>query len=184
MSSAPLAPGPQGGDDVVVPPDMSRPRLPRSSKATSAATEGGAFFKFVLLVNLVARPFAGLHERTHGIRLTEWRVLRALAFAPGPTSAGLVGEALGLDKMAASRAVRALQAQGRLRRRPDPTDGRRIAVEITRKGRDLVAQIEPSGRAREAALLEVLTETERATLDALMDRLIARARVLPDSPIP
>lgn len=150
------------------------------SRTARPATGGATFFKFVLLVNLVARPFARVHERAHGLRLTEWRVLRALALAPGPVTAGVLGDALGLDKMAASRAVRALETRGRLQRRPDPEDGRRIALAITDDGRALVARIEPSGREREAALLAALTDDERTALDALMDRLVARARELPD----
>ncbi|WP_207191479.1 MarR family transcriptional regulator [Paracraurococcus ruber] len=140
---------------------------------------GETFFRFVLLVNLVARPFAREHEREHGIRLTEWRVLRVLAAARGLATAGEIGDALGMDKMAVSRAVRSLEAHGRLCRRPSPEDGRRIMLEITQAGRDLVAAIEPSGKAREAALLSALDEGERETLDALLDRLIARARALP-----
>jgi DNA-binding MarR family transcriptional regulator len=147
----------------------------------SSQRDGGTtFFKFVLLVNLVARPFGRLHERTNDLKLPEWRVLRALYFAPGPITAGVLGEVLGMDKMAVSRAVRALELRGRLHRGPDPADGRRIALTITAEGRDLVARIEPSGRAREAALLATLSEAERALLDGLLDRLVAQARSLPD----
>ncbi|WP_376099377.1 MarR family winged helix-turn-helix transcriptional regulator [Roseomonas sp. CCTCC AB2023176] len=173
----PLAPGAARRDDAPVPTDT--PRLKHRTEG-SVAAGGSTFFQFVLLVNLVARPFARVHERVHGLRLAEWRVLRALSLASGPITAGVLGEALGMDKMAVSRAVRALEARARLHRRPDPEDGRRIALEITPEGRTLVARIEPSGREREAALLAALTEEERATLDALLDRLVARARALPD----
>ncbi|HZF74702.1 MAG TPA: MarR family winged helix-turn-helix transcriptional regulator [Acetobacteraceae bacterium] len=161
-------------------PPASPPHRPDRPKARAARAGGETFFKFVLLVNLVARPFAREHEREHGIRLTEWRVLRVLSAAPRSATAGEIGDALGMDKMAVSRAVRALEARGRLRRQPSPEDRRRIALEITRAGRDLVAAIEPSGRAREAALVSVLDEEERATLDALLDRLLAQARALPE----
>lgn len=163
----PLAPPPRGGDDAAVPPDPA----------------ASTFFKAVLLVNLVARPFGRVHERAHGLRLAEWRVLRTLSLAPGPVVAGVVGEVLGMDKMTVSRAVRALEARGRIHRRPDPADGRRIVLGITAEGRALVARIEPSGREREAALLDALTPAERATFDALLDRLVARARTLPDPPV-
>jgi DNA-binding MarR family transcriptional regulator len=86
--------------------------------------------------------------------------------------------------MAVSRAVRALEAAGRLLRRPVPGDGRRMALVASDAGRALVDAIEPHGRAREAALLAGLTEAERAALDALLDRLVRRARALPDSDAP
>lgn len=156
-------------------PPASPPRPPGRPKARAARAGGETFFKFVLLVNLVARPFAREHQREHGIRLADWRVLRVLAATHGPATAGKIGDALGMDKMAVSRAVRSLEARGRLCRMPSPEDGRQITLEITQTGRDLVAAIEPAGRAREAALLSVLGEEERATLDALLDRLLARA---------
>ena len=163
------------------------PRHPDPAGDRGAGPPGGpasTFFKAVLLVNLVARPFERVHERAHDLRLAEWRVLRALSLAPGPLTAGVLGDALGMDKMAVSRAVRALEAKGRLHRRPDPVDGRRIALGITAGGRALIDRIEPSGREREAALLEALTPAERATLDALLDRLVARARTLPEPDAP
>ncbi len=163
-------------------PDPDRAAAPRPEPLDAAPAGAGetTFFKFVLLVNLVARPFARLHERADALPLAEWRVLRTLAFAPGPITASMLGDRLGMDKMAVSRAVRGLEARGRLHRGPDPADGRRIALSITPAGRALVARIEPSGQAREAALLAALSEAERATLDGLLDRLVAQARGLPD----
>jgi len=160
-------------------PPASPPKRPPGRPKAHAVRAGGTFHSFVLLVNLVARPFARQHEREHGIRLAEWRVLRVLAAVTTRATAGEIGEALGMDKMAVSRALRSLEARGRLRRMPSAEDGRQIALEITQAGRALVAAIEPSGRLREAALLSVLDEAERATLDALLDRLLAQARALP-----
>ncbi len=155
---------------------------PQPTPPSPPGEPGSTFFKLVLLVNLVARPFARVHERAHGLRLAEWRVLRALAARPAGATAGELGEALGMDKMAVSRAVRALEAAGRLARRPDPRDRRCIALSATGAGRALVGTIEPQGRAREAALLAELTDAERAALDALLDRLVRRARALPEDP--
>lgn len=155
-------------------PSTSPPR------AEDPAAPASTFLKLVLLTNLVARPFARLHERAHGLRLSEWRILRALCLRPGHATAGVVGEELGMDKMAASRAVRALESRGRLTRSPDPRDGRRIVLEPTEAGRALFALIEPTSRDREAALLETLSPEERAVLDDLLDRLVDRARALPE----
>lgn len=167
---------------AVVPrhgPALAR-RVSPPQNAAVTPEPGSTFFKFVLLVNLVARPFARVHERAHGLRLAEWRVLRALAARPRGATAGELGEELGMDKMAVSRAVRALEAAGRLVRRPDPRDARRMTLVASDAGRALVDAIEPQGRAREAALLAELADAERTALDALLDRLVRRARALPD----
>lgn len=181
---APLASAARPDDNAAVPPDPDDSSTPPPADAATPSGPGDStFFKFVLLVNLVARPFARLHERLHELPLAEWRVLRTLATAHGPITAGALGELLGMDKMAISRAIRGLEARGRLHRHPDPEDGRRMALGITEAGRALVARIEPSGREREAALLGVLDEVERVALDGLLDRLVMRARSLPDQPV-
>ncbi len=135
------------------------------------------FFKLLLLVNLTARPFARQYERRYQISLPEWRVMFALAARPG-VSAARIGEQLGLDKMAVSRAVRALERRGRLQRRPDATDQRRAELRLSDEGLALFNHMAPAGEAREDALLEALSQQERATLGQLLDKLIARARLL------
>jgi len=136
------------------------------------------FLKLLLLVNLTARPFARLYGTQHRLALPEWRVMLMLAEAPGLSSAE-VAEMLGLDKMAVSRAVRGLERQGRLDRRMDPRDGRRWALHLSPAGRRLFAKIVPSAIAREKALFGAVDRTERARLEAILDKLVARARSLP-----
>ena len=137
------------------------------------------FFKLVLIVNLMARPFGRLLQPAHGLSLTEWRTLHAVAAEPGVAAAELTGR-LGLDKMAVSRAVRALEAAGRLRREVSGNDARRSALRLTPAGEALHAIIAPGGEAREAALLAGLSPAERAELDRLLDLLVRRARALPE----
>ena len=129
------------------------------------------FFKLVLIVNLIARPFGRLLQPAHGLSLTEWRTL--------PAAAELSGR-LGLDKMAVSRAVRALEAAGRLRREVTGNDARRNALHLTPAGTALHAAIAPGGMAREAELLAGLSPAERGELDRLLDLLVHRARTLPE----
>jgi DNA-binding MarR family transcriptional regulator len=136
------------------------------------------FLKLLLLVNLTARPFARRYEKQHRLALSEWRVMLVLAESPGLSSAE-IAERLGLDKMAVSRAVRGLERRGRLGRRADPRDGRRWALHLSAAGRALFRKIAPSAIDREAALFGILTASERARLDAILDRLVASARRLP-----
>ena len=143
------------------------------------ATEKSPFFRLLLLVNLTSRPFSRLYGRRFHIDLAEWRIVLTLADRPG-LSATELGEALGLDKMAVSRAVRSLEAHARLARTPDANDMRRATLALTDAGMALHALIGPSGRAREEFLLSALDGRERAALDAMLDKLVARARSMPE----
>jgi len=141
--------------------------------------EKSPFFRLLLLVNLTARPFSRLYERRFRITLAEWRVMLALAERPG-ISASELGELLGLEKMTVSRAVRSLEVHGRLARVPDAQDMRRSTLRLTKAGLELHDLISPAARARAEQLLSALTARERATLDAVLDKLVARARAMPE----
>ena len=84
------------------------------------ALDRSAFLKLLVLVNLTARPFGRLYARRYKITLAEWRVMFTVAGRPG-AAASEIAEMLGLDKMAVSRAIRALERSGNLKR---TTDGR------------------------------------------------------------
>ena len=137
-------------------------------------SERPTFFKLLQLVSLAGRPFARLHGAEHKLSLTEWRVVLGLASRPG-MSATEVGEMLGLDKMAISRAVRALERHERLDRRIDPRDARRIALHLTESGWSLHDEITPAARGREIEMFRPLSAAERMMFDALLDRLVAHA---------
>ena len=136
-------------------------------------------FRLLLLVNLTAKPFASLFERRHQLSLSEWRVMLTLAAEPGLSSAA-IADRLGLDKMAVSRAVAGLERRGRVRRSPDPADGRRALLALTETGSALYRLIAPSGLDRENAILAELDEPERVQLDRILDKLIRATRALPD----
>jgi DNA-binding MarR family transcriptional regulator len=137
------------------------------------------FFQILLLVNLIARPFARLYADRYDISVAEWRLMLVLARRPSLTANDLC-DMLGLDKMAISRAVRSLEKHGRLARAADPADLRRFTLSLTPDGLALYHVIAPSGHERQEALLSALQPTERAALDAILEKLVARARSMPD----
>jgi DNA-binding MarR family transcriptional regulator len=142
--------------------------------------ERSPFFKLLQLVNLTARPFDRLYRREHRLSLAEWRVMLTLASSPG-LSAAEIADTLGLDKMTISRAVRGLEKSKRVARAPDPEDGRRTHLALTLAGWKIYRLIAPSARAREDALFSGLDNNERRLLDRALDRLLVRARGLPDA---
>jgi DNA-binding MarR family transcriptional regulator len=70
-----------------------------------------------------------------GMSFGRTRALRRLARRP--MSMGELAAMLGIDPPNASVLVTDMEAQGLVRRRPHPSDGRAKLVEVTRKGRDI-----------------------------------------------
>jgi DNA-binding MarR family transcriptional regulator len=143
------------------------------------ALDRSAFLKLLVLVNLTARPFGRLYARRHRITLAEWRVMFTLAARPG-VAAAEIADTLGLDKMAVSRAIRALERSGYLKRTTDNKDQRRAVLGLTPSGRHVFNQIAPGALEREAALFGVLDPKERRAFIATLDKLIAHVRTLPE----
>jgi DNA-binding MarR family transcriptional regulator len=83
-----------------------------------------------------------------------------------------------MDKVAVSRAVASLIAQGRVLGRVDDKDRRRTLLRLSSRGESLLARIAPLARAYETRLLEQLDSTEREQLEYLLDKLLGRARQL------
>jgi MarR family transcriptional regulator, lower aerobic nicotinate degradation pathway regulator len=77
----------------------------------------------------------------------------------GETSQAELGNITDLDRADVARAIDELEAGRLVRRRPDPTDGRRKLVSIT-----------PLGTHRLVELARVLEEVQEAVLAPLSDR--------------
>ncbi|WP_431283205.1 MarR family winged helix-turn-helix transcriptional regulator [Humitalea sp. 24SJ18S-53] len=126
-------------------------------------------------MSLAARPFGRVHEARWSISLPEWRVLIGIHKRPGVSGSEL-SAALGLDKMAISRAVRVLERAGHVTRSAAPGDVRRQALRCTPQGEELCQSMAPHDRQLEHELLGALSPEETAQLVAMLDRLVDRAR--------
>ncbi len=134
-------------------------------------------FRLSVLSNQVSRAVARIYARRFRLKLPEWRVLAILGVHHELT-ASQICEITAMDKVAISRAVTRLIAMGRVTSIIDPADARRALLSLTAEGLDIYQRIVPMARAVEARLLEQLTESERALLHDLFDRLGASAREL------
>jgi DNA-binding MarR family transcriptional regulator len=65
-----------------------------------------------------------------------------------------------------------LEADGLIRRVPDPEDGRSVLVELTPKGRRLVDAVAPAHLENERRLLEPLDQAERTALAETLKKLL------------
>ena len=96
-----------------------------------------------------------------------------MVLAPRPGLANIeVAEASGVDVMTVSRALRRLERHGRVERRADPADKRRITGSLTTKGLDLYRAVAPSAEL----LFGELNVQDRAQLSRYLKAFIARLR--------
>ncbi len=79
-----------------------------------------------------------------------------------------LGERLIVTRATVTGLVDSLERRGYVRRAPHPDDRRRLLVEITEEGRNVVARLRPHVHEREKAWMSALSEDElRRTIDLL-----------------
>ncbi|MDN3525065.1 MarR family winged helix-turn-helix transcriptional regulator [Halomonas sabkhae] len=122
------------------------------------------------LADRVSEALARLYEHEHGLNVAQWRVLAWLHHQPQMT-AKQIRDATRMDKARVSRAVQALEGRGLVWRRPSPHDQRWHDLRLSEAGQQLMTELIPRVREREAQLLAPLTAQERQQLLDMMARL-------------
>lgn len=95
--------------------------------------------------------------------LAEVRVLYELANRPDPTAAE-IGRELALDAGYLSRMLRGFEGQGLVERVTSPTDARQHLLRLTDRGRETFAELNARANADVAALIQTLSDADRARL--------------------
>ncbi len=110
----------------------------------------------------------------HDLETWTFDVLSALRRADGQqlSPGQLLAQTLVTSGTMTNRIDR-LEERGLVRRRPDPTDARSVRVQLTAVGRRRVDGALQDLAAREDAILGTLDANERATLAALLRRVVA-----------
>lgn len=109
----------------------------------------------------------------HGLTEQQWRVLRALAASGHPIEVTVLADRTALLAPSITRIVARLVDDGLIHRNAVPSDARRSVLELTAKGRRLVARIAPKSEATYADI-EAAFGTERlATLLTELHELAA-----------
>lgn len=113
-----------------------------------------------------------LHERLlrSPFSLTEARVLYELAHREKATATEL-GSELGLDRGYLSRLLRNFERRGLVRRQPSRTDGRRVTLSLTGRGRDALALLNARSRSEVEAMLSPLSSAELKRLARAMETI-------------
>jgi DNA-binding MarR family transcriptional regulator len=91
-----------------------------------------------------------------------WGELEAASFA----------EAVGISRPTATGVLRTLEQRGWVRRRKDPSDGRRALLRLTPVGERKIAELFPRFNAAEAQLAETLTDGQQDQLAAMLRSLL------------
>jgi len=134
-------------------------------------------YRLSILSNRVSRAIAKRYAKTFGLSIPEWRIIAVLGRKPGLTAKEIV-EGTEMDKVAVSRAVAKLVSAKRVAALIDSADARRQTLTLTAHGESVHARIAPIALESERRLLATLDAHERATFDALVDRLLDAARLL------
>ncbi|MBC7605222.1 MAG: winged helix-turn-helix transcriptional regulator [Ramlibacter sp.] len=139
------------------------------------STQDSPFYQLWVVTNLTAKPFAATFGKRFHLNLSDWRILLTVADTPGITAQALA-DYCGLDKMSVSRAVRNLEAQGRIAREGNTVDRRQRHLYLTDDGWAVYSEIATSAVERERDLYEALTPAELRKFKALLFKLSTRAR--------
>ena len=134
-------------------------------------------YRLSILSNTVSSSIASTYEKRFGLSIPEWRVIAVLGRFPG-ISAVEVAQRTMMDKVAVSRAVSKLIKRGRIDREFADADRRRSILNLSEEGRQVHDEIAPMALKFEADLLHGLSEEEIQTMNVVMERLMARARLV------
>lgn len=134
-------------------------------------------YRLLVLSNTLGKGAVRLYTGRYGIQLAEWRLLAALALV-APININALSKALSADKSWVSRVAAALVEKGLATTKDDPSDARRMDIELTAAGRALYARILPAAVARQRRLVEALSPAERRVLDGILEKLQRQADFL------
>lgn len=109
--------------------------------------------------------------KEHELRLPHFAVLAALSDF-GPLVQHELADRLGLNRSHLVGYLDEIEQRGLVERVRDPEDRRRQRVAITASGRTVFRRLKGAATRSERLALDVLSETERETLTALLRRVV------------
>lgn len=127
-------------------------------------------YRLSLASNAVSQAIGRAYEADYELSMQEWRIVAVLAEGGELTQQEIVGRTK-MDKVTVSRAARALEQRGILRRKPSSEDARSLRLSLTAEGRRIYVQVVPAAIDLEREVLKDFTARERADLEALLRRV-------------
>jgi MarR family transcriptional regulator, lower aerobic nicotinate degradation pathway regulator len=149
---------------------MARSAARRSARPSRPAYILDEQIGFIL--RQVWQRHAIIFARDIGINLTptQWAALAKLA-ETGACSQNQLGRLTAMDVATIKGVIDRLTARGLTETSPDPEDGRRLLVSLTRAGQQLAEKVAPNAMAISKETLAPLDAKERETLMGLLSKL-------------
>ena len=124
------------------------------------------------ILRQVSQRHAVIFARDIGIDLTptQWAALAKLQ-ETGPCSQNQLGRLTAMDVATIKGVIDRLTARGLTETSPDPEDGRRLLVSLTRAGQQLAEKAAPNALAISRETLAPLDAREREVLMGLLNKL-------------
>ncbi|MFF4749640.1 MarR family winged helix-turn-helix transcriptional regulator [Streptomyces sp. NPDC002514] len=113
-----------------------------------------------------------LERRDLGVTPAQSRLLRTLAHYASPPRMADLAERLEVVPRAVTTLVDGLEANGMVRRAPDPTNRRVTRIELTDDGRATLGELRAARRSAAEEILAPLSAEQRDLLGGLLDTLL------------
>lgn len=139
------------------------------SKTTLALTED--VYRLIARSRRLLLATAGRALAARDRSVLMWQVLAWLEREGAQTQRQLA-TSVAQDPAGLSRLLEEMEAQKLLARTPDPTDGRKLLVRVTRKGKAQLAADMPSAMTAVDEVMSGLGTDERLALKTLLERLL------------
>lgn len=150
-------------------PAGPKPRPAKSPAKVDFPLETHVFYWFSRILSRRNRALNG-ELRSFGVDYPRWRVMAVLNQHPG-CSMQQLAEQTGVDRTTLAHTIALMERQGLLTRRARKTDRRSIMLNLTPRGRNLLARILPTVLAHSSQSLYGFTATETRTLFKLLRRM-------------
>ena len=124
------------------------------------------------ILRQVSQRHVSIFNELMGTELTptQWAVLARL-YQDGRNSQNELGRQTAMDVATVKGVVDRMIRRGLMQSSPDPDDGRRVVLELTEAGRELVRDKTPAARAVSKLTLRPLSPAQRVTLLGLLRQL-------------
>ena len=134
-------------------------------------------YRLSILAHTVSSTVASVYNTRFDLSIPEWRVIAILGRFPGLSAVEVAQRTL-LDKVAVSRAVTKLIKNGRIDRQFADADRRRSILNLSKEGREVHDEVAPLALQFEHDLLQGLSDEDVQHFNIVLDRLLARARLI------
>ena len=133
-------------------------------------------YGFTYRIILFARRYRALLDeqlRPLGYGTARMEALSTIQRSPEPSAQIAIAKRIGIEGPTLTRMLDALEAEGLVVRRADPTDRRTKLIELTDDGRRALEEITTVAHAFRASVLKELTDAELDTVNAITGKLLS-----------